>query len=50
MKRFRLPRRLKKHLKKTMWLYPENEEGNFQVASPARNIDDLGSFVPKKFN
>lgn len=40
MKRFRLPRKIKKSLKGTLWLYPADEKGNSLMASPARSQED----------
>jgi len=41
MKQFRLPRKIKKSLKKGLWLYPPDEEGNSLMASPARYQEDF---------
>lgn len=40
MNRFRLPRKIKKSLKGTLWLYPADEKGNSLMASPARSQED----------
>ncbi len=37
---FRLPRKIKKKLKKTLWLYPADEKGNSLKASPRRSQKD----------
>lgn len=44
MKRFKLPRKTKKSLKKGMWLYPPDEQGNSLMASPARSEKDYLAF------
>ncbi len=36
MKAFRLPRKTKKKLKGTIWLYPADERGNSLMAWPTR--------------
>jgi len=36
MKKFRLPRKTKKKLKGTIWLYPADEKGNSLMAWPTR--------------
>ncbi len=41
MKPFRLPRKAKKKLKKTIWLYPADEKGNFLMAWPTRSQKDF---------
>jgi hypothetical protein len=38
-KSFRLPRKVKKKLNKTLWLYPE-ETGGYLMAQPSRNEKD----------
>jgi hypothetical protein len=40
MNKFRLPRKTKKSLKKTMWLYPPDEKGNSLMAWPAKSQED----------
>jgi hypothetical protein len=40
MKRFRLPRKIKKSLKGNLWLYPADEKGNSLMAFPARSQED----------
>ena len=40
MKTFRLPRKTKKKLKKTIWLYPADQKGNSLMASPRRSQKD----------
>ena len=40
MEGFRLPRKTKKALKKTLWLYPVDEDDNSLTASPTRSQDD----------
>ena len=40
MKGFRLPRKTKKILKKTLWLYPTGEDGNSIMAFPTKSFDD----------
>lgn len=40
MDNFRLPRKTKKALKKTMWLYPHDEKGNSLMATPAKSQKD----------
>ena len=40
MDKFRLPRKTKKSLKKTMWLYPPDEKGNSLMAWPAKSQED----------
>ena len=41
MKQFRLPRKIKKSLKKGLWLYPPDEKGNSLMASPAKSQEDF---------
>jgi hypothetical protein len=36
MKKFRLPRKVKKSLKGNLWIYPSDEKGNSLMASPRR--------------
>jgi hypothetical protein len=40
MNKFRLPRKTKKYLKKSMWLYPPDEIGNSLMARPAESQED----------
>jgi hypothetical protein len=40
IKRFRLPRKIKRSLKKDLWLYPADEKGNSLMASPTRRQED----------
>lgn len=42
-KRFRLPRKVKKHLKGNFWLYPADERGNSLMAFPARYQKDYSA-------
>jgi hypothetical protein len=44
MKNFRLPRKLKKSLKKGLWLYPPDEKGNSLMASPHRSEKDFVAY------
>lgn len=37
MKKFRLPRKIKKKLKNNIWLYPPDEKGSRVMAMPAKN-------------
>lgn len=37
MKKFRLPRKIKKTLRKTIWLYPADEDGSSLSAMPSYN-------------
>lgn len=41
MDKFRLPRKTKKSLKKTMWLYPPDEKGNSLMAWPTETQEDF---------
>ena len=41
MKQFRLPRKIKKSLKKGFWLYPPDEKGNSLMISPAKSQEDF---------
>ncbi len=43
MKQFRLPRKTKKRLKKTFWLFPPDEKGNSLMASPAESFEDYSA-------
>lgn len=52
MEHYRLPRKIKKSLKQTMWLYPPDEEGNCLMAFPARSQEDyiaIKKGIAKKF-
>jgi hypothetical protein len=40
MKRFRLPRKIKKSLKGNLWLYPADEKGNSLMAFPSKSQED----------
>ena len=40
MERFRLPRKTKKSLRKTMWLYPADEKGSSLMARPTISKED----------
>ncbi len=40
MEKFRVPRKLKKKLKKTIWLYPSDKKGNSLMAWPTRSQKD----------
>lgn len=40
LKKFRLPRKIKKTLKGQIWLYPADENGNSQMAFPSRSQKD----------
>lgn len=40
MKRFRLPRKIKKSLKENLWLYPADEKGNSLMAHPTSSQED----------
>lgn len=41
MNTFKLPRKLKKKLKKGLWLYPADEKGNSLMANPSRDEKDF---------
>jgi hypothetical protein len=41
MKRFRLPRKVKKSLKGHLWLYPADDKGNSLMAFPTRSQEDF---------
>jgi len=41
MKKFKIPRKLKKRLKKGSWLYQPDENGNSMMASPHRYQEDF---------
>jgi len=45
MKAFRLPRKVKKKLKKTIWLYPADEKGNSLMAWPTRSQKDYNAVI-----
>lgn len=40
MKKFRLPRKEKKSLKRGLWLYPADKKGNSIMAHPKRTQED----------
>lgn len=40
MKQFRLPRKVRKSLKRDLWLYPADDRGNSLMAFPTRSQDD----------
>ena len=42
--KFRLPRKLKKRLRKGFWLYPPDEDGNSQMAFPYKYREDYEGF------
>lgn len=44
MKKFKLPRKKKKFLKKGFWLYPADEKGNSVWARPHKNEKDYLAF------
>ncbi len=44
MKKFKLPRKLKKHLKKCLWLYPPDEKDNSLMAWPSKYKEDYLSY------
>ena len=44
MEKFKLPRKLKKSLQKTMWLYPEDEKGSSLMAWPAKSQEDFEAY------
>lgn len=44
MTKFRVPRKIKKKLKKTIWLYPSDNKGNSLMAFPTRNQKDYTAF------
>ena len=43
-RKFKLPRKLKKLLKKGLWAYPPDENGNSLAASPATELQDYLAF------
>ena len=43
MEKFKLPRKIKKQLKKRFLLYPEDEEGNSQMAFPWSSQEDYSA-------
>jgi len=52
MNKFRLPRKIKKKLNSTMWLYPRDDEGNSLMASPTHLQEDyiaLKNGIVKEF-
>lgn len=48
MSKFRLPRKVKKKLKKTIWLYSADEKGNSLMAFPTRNQEDYTAYKQGK--
>lgn len=44
MKKLKIPRKLKKQLKKGIWFYPANEHGNSLMASPHNDLQDFVSY------
>lgn len=44
MKKFRIPRKLKKSLKHGFWLYPADENGNYLQAYPDENEADFNAY------
>lgn len=40
MKKFRLPRKIKKALKKNIWIYPHDEDNCYLMAWPTRSEED----------
>jgi hypothetical protein len=45
MKKFKIPRKLKKKLRKTIWLYPLNVETNtYLMATPYNNEKDYKAY------
>ncbi len=40
MQKFRLPRKIKKKLKRQLWLYPADEKGNSLMAWPQKSQID----------
>ncbi|MDT0643192.1 hypothetical protein RM553_10165 [Zunongwangia sp. F363] len=44
MKKFKIPRKLKKELKKGFWFYPPDENGGSLSASPSRDINDFKAY------
>jgi hypothetical protein len=44
MKKFRIPRKTKKFLKKGLWLYPADENGNSLMGFPARDDEDFYAY------
>lgn len=44
MRKFKIPRKTKKSLKKGLWLYPADEDGNSLMAFPAKNRKDFMAF------
>lgn len=43
-KKFRIPRKIKKHLKKSLWLYPADDEGNSLRATPSKKQEDYTAY------
>ena len=44
MKKFRIPRKTKKFLKKGLWLYPADEKENSLMGFPARDEEDFYAY------
>ena len=44
MKKFRLPRKTKKKLKKDFFLYPKSEEDTYSVAWPYKDEEDYMAY------
>ncbi|WP_373056709.1 hypothetical protein [Zunongwangia sp. H14] len=44
MAKLRIPRKLKKELKKGFWFYPPDENGSSLHASPSRDINDFMAY------
>lgn len=45
MKKFKIPRKLKKKLRKTIWLYPLNPETDtYLMATPYNNEKDFNAY------
>ncbi|SDW24880.1 hypothetical protein [Aequorivita viscosa] len=44
MKKFRLPRKTKKRLRKGLWFYPPDEKGGSLMASPYRSQEDYDAY------
>ena len=43
MKKFRLPRKIKNELRRNLWLYPADENGNRVVAFPYKSQDEYNA-------
>lgn len=48
MKKFRLPRKIKKKLNGNLWLYPADEKGNSLMAFPCRSREDYTAVKGRK--